>query len=404
MVGQRRPPDKGCSNRRAPYGVIAGMRLVVTLVTCALLAGCANAPASTADAGASGEALGLMGTASASTTPTPTATVKPSSPGPPTVPQPSTLPSSSASAGPDVLPPLTASFAAGPVSGTRGPVPWQALPYRPVSVSPPKGSGWCRAADLVAAPPPADSPGFDVGISLTLHTRAARTCALQGEPALALSNGNWTMAAATTPGDFVAAPVNVVSMDRASRLTFDWSGPACSGRNSITITVQLPHDGGTLAVPWTTAYACPPTSGGAPATLVVSPLGQFDPYGDGTLDNMPFITHIIDQHTVRRGAILHYRIMLSHMRQTGTAAGPPCYGYRETLVDVHTFAVLASEVHQLPCEGVPPLDRFGTEWEEQIGVPATLAPGTLVEIGWQCTVPGCQNEASAKSEQVLVTG
>lgn len=216
---------------------------------------------------------------------------------------------------------------------------------------------------------------------------------------MVLSAGSWHLAA--DPPDLLPSqPSAVLDEHHPSIAGFQWSGPACVGAHRLTMTLGLPHRGGQISVPWTTTYACPRGSTADPQVdLQADPLGAHSPQGDLTWA-APFVTRILEQHTATAGGVIRYQIQLTMMR--GTAATRPCYPYRETLRNALTFVVVADELHTLTCVGLPPLTRYGTVWDMQVRVPATVVPGTQLAIGWECVIPGCANEASPRSDFVTV--
>ena len=352
-------------------------RAVATLsAAVVLLAGAATAVSLTA--GESGGPERVVGPAETPTsTPTPTKATKPSLPTP-----------------------------------TQDEVPWAADAYDyhhppafPGAIADPSVP-WCRASQLSLSQAFQGATGSLAG-AVTVTNTSTRTCALQGQPAVAIR-------AAARPQPLVTAIPEPFYVDAwvglapgmSSDAGVTWFPSFCNEPAPTQISITLPHSGGELSTSFSGHPRCDTTDTGSWFGASWSD-GHLDVAGFVSTQNSPFTPEaglqaniVKSDATVAPGAVVGYRLQLQSMDAPSVALNP-CLPYRERLVDHVTQHVLIEEDHLLNCGAAPaeitdPQSMHSTYFDLELVVPSN-APAGDYELLWQSVL----KPVSAASDQLV---
>jgi hypothetical protein len=298
-------------------------------------------------------------------------------------------------------------LAAGPV------VPWADLPYRsPVGPAPaahPAGTpAWCTSADVVLGKGGGgDAAATQRYFSWPLLARPGRRCSLQGTPVVRESGRSWQVT--SDPVDtFPVSPGGVLDAQHPGEVDFRWGVGSDGSEAELPsgprgLHVSLPHHGGTLigtdtSVGWSTSsvHGTPPHLGAirvAPLWTTGLPVyggvyGGGVAYGPFGGRSGSYGGRVNEQQvSAEPGRQLPYSVLISGPPQLPTV-GPRCFGYRERLVNWRTGQVLAEETHELNCSQLANLPEYGRLFAMTLSMPSTLTPGEPLELEWQSDTQG----------------
>lgn len=290
-------------------------------------------------------------------------------------------------------------------------VPWVDTPYD--AARPPAFPGsvpdphvpWCRASDLTITTDWQGATGNLFGAATVTNT-SARTCALQGQPSVAIvdSDGRDVVAADADPF-YVEQWVRLTSNASATS-EIDWYGEFCHRPQPHALLLTLPHRGGHLRARMQEAPPCQADSD-APSAGLLQLHGfvrrtahhlatRFTPEAD--LDAS--VGHV--QRHVVAGNTLHYRVRLFSLGR-GQVQLRPCLPYRERLLST-SGAVVVTQAFRLNCNPVfsqpdTPQSGYVNYYAMRLQVPSSLPPGRYA-LQWQSALEPVQDTAAAR---VVVT-
>jgi hypothetical protein len=297
-----------------------------------------------------------------------------------------------------------------------GAVAWADLPYQsPVESDPlahPAGSPpWCRADDLtISGRGFADGAASYLFFSWTLTARAGHRCSLQGNPVVHLTDASHTWGLISEPSDtFGLQPGNILDPKHPGTIGFRWGhdqeGYGVDVRPAPRlVTFDLPHSGGALRITDADPGYIPDRPAPAvplhPGRLVADHLAGSGPPVYGGIHAAQFSALLASApKTAGVGSVVDYRAWISPASGPGAYAGPPCFGYREQLIDWHTGIVISTEQHELNCQGLSTLPAYGRWFELRLQLPASVPAGAKVYVRWEGDLAGLY----ADSDPVTVT-
>jgi hypothetical protein len=250
---------------------------------------------------------------------------------------------------------------------------------------------WCNASQLSMTAFFQGATGNWVG-TVNVVNRSARTCAVQGQPAVRMLHV--TPAGAVNLVHSIPEPFYVdawvpVAPGAQAIARIDWEQEFCHEPDPNTISIDLPHSGGTLTTSMHGAPRCndqndPPSAGRLDVNGFLS-----EQENAGTpFTPLAALDANIDQVTnsVAAGAVLHYQLQLS--TNENELPLDPCLPYRVRLYAQRTgypyeTGHIYEEDHLLNCAGVTVRDsQQPTDFDMQIATPRDLPPGDYALV-WQ---------------------
>jgi hypothetical protein len=244
---------------------------------------------------------------------------------------------------------------------------------------------WCRAGELSLSQLFQGAGGSLAGTVSVTNTSSA-TCALQGQPAVAMQTADGKNLLSSRPEPFFVDAWISLAPGHSASAAVTWFPEFCHEPGVGRIGVTLPHLGGSLSTAMTGSPRCD-------VDTVVPLVGHLDVGGFVTRLDTPFTALAGLQARLDRvptsafaGAVLTYRLQLQSMRAASVPLDP-CLPYRERLVDHTTRAVLSEQDFLLNC-GLPPVtvsdpeSRHSTFFDLRLDIPAT-APAGEYDLVWQ---------------------
>lgn len=259
---------------------------------------------------------------------------------------------------------------------------------------------WCRPGQLSLMPTQFQGAGGTWSGPLTVTNTSPAACALQGQPLVSMLAANGRTLVSSHPEPFYVDAWVRVAPGRTASAVVQWWPQFCNLSAPATVSVRLPHNGGTLSTAMHGSPRCD-------VDTVVPMAGRLDSDGfvanlDGPFTPLAGLQAQLDKvpTTAPPGGVVTYRLQLQNLAASDVRLDP-CLPYRERLVNHATQHVLFEEDHLLNCPSAPatiaaaPSQR-STYFDLQIAVPTT-APAGDYDLIWQSVL----RPVNAISEELI---